>query len=66
MRIHAVIDAFEALRRKHAFAPEDIETCTCLIPPGALPVVSEPANSKLNPPPLATLPSSVFRTPWRR
>ena len=48
--LHAVIDAFEALRRKHAFAPQDIETCTCLIPPGALPVVSEPANSKLNPP----------------
>ena len=48
--LHAVLDAFEALRREHGFAPEDIVTCTCLIPPGAVPVVSEPANSKLNPP----------------
>ena len=48
--LHAVLDAFEALRREHGFTPEDIETCTCLIPPGALPVVSEPARSKLNPP----------------
>ena len=48
--LHAVLDAFEVLRRRHAFVPEDIETCTCFIPRGALPVVSEPAHSKLNPP----------------
>ena len=48
--LHAVLDAFETLRRDNPFEPEDIETCTCLIPRGGVPVVGKPVQSKLNPP----------------
>lgn len=59
--LHAVLDAFAALRRRHAFAPEDIEVCTCFLPRGALPVVSEPAHLKLDP---ATPYAAKFSLPY--
>lgn len=46
---HAFADAALALRDAHGLRPEDIESVTCLVPDPIIPVVCEPAMSKLRP-----------------
>lgn len=47
--LQAFIDAAAALRRAHRFSPQDIESVSCLITPGAVNIVCEPWEKKLAP-----------------
>ena len=47
--LQAFLDSASALRREHRFAPEDVERISCRIAPGAVNIVCEPWEKKLEP-----------------
>jgi 2-methylcitrate dehydratase PrpD len=47
--IHPFLDGLRALMTEHALSADDLETIHCLIAPGALDTVCEPADEKLRP-----------------
>jgi len=46
---HPYMDCALALRRRHAFALEDVETIELRVPPAAVPILCEPAGEKMRP-----------------
>jgi 2-methylcitrate dehydratase PrpD len=47
--IHPFLDGLRAVMTEHKLCPDDLETIHCLIAPGALDTVCEPAHEKLQP-----------------